>query len=114
MNNVQIITSKGKPAFAVIPYEDYEKLIKSFVNVENNEDDNALVPNEVVNMIFEDGYNIIKAWRVYLKKTQSEIADIIGIGQSAFAQIEKSKNPQKDTIKKVAYALGINPAQMMI
>lgn len=114
MNNVQIITNKGKPAFAVIPYEDYQKLIKNASDDAIKEDENALVPNEVVNMIFDDGFSSIKAWRIHLKKTQKEIAAMIGIGQSAFAQIEKSKNPQKETIKKVAEALGIKPAQMII
>ena len=39
LTNVQIIKKDGKPAFAVIPYEDYLSLPK---------DENATVPHEVV------------------------------------------------------------------
>ncbi len=51
---------------------------------------------------------------MYLKKTQKEVAEALGIGQSAFAQIEKSKKCQKATFEKVAAVLGVEPGQLTL
>ena len=45
LTNVQIIKKDGKPAFAVIPYEDYLSLLPK--------DDNATVPHEVVGLVIK-------------------------------------------------------------
>lgn len=110
--NVQIITQNNLPAFAVIPFADYQRLIKQ--SEEKKYDDNLTIPNDVVNMYFSEKCSLIKAWRIYLKKTQREVAEALGIGQSAFAQIEKSKKCQKATFSKVAVALGVEPGQLTL
>ena len=110
--NVQIITQNNLPAFAVIPYADYQRLIQQSEDKKYN--DNLTIPNEVVNMYFNEKCSLIKAWRMYLGKTQKEIAEALGIGQSAFAQIEKSKKCQKATLEKVAVALGVDPGQLTL
>ena len=110
--NVQLIMQNNLPAFAVIPYADYQRLIKQSEDKHHN--DNLTIPNEVVNMFFNEKCSLIKAWRVYLGKTQKEIAAFLGIGQSACAQIEKSRRCQKATLEKVAVALGIEPGQLTL
>ena len=67
------------------------------------------VPSEVVNLVFDNNYSPAQAWREYLKLSQIEVAQKIGITQSAYSQNEKSQKLRKATRIKIASALGINP-----
>ncbi|OTQ31245.1 transcriptional regulator [Gilliamella apicola] len=67
------------------------------------------VPNEVVNLVFDNNYSPAQAWREYLKLSQIEVAQKISITQSAYSQYEKSQTLKKTTRIKIANALGINP-----
>ncbi|OCG35663.1 hypothetical protein A9G31_07780 [Gilliamella sp. Gris1-4] len=67
------------------------------------------VPNEVVNMVFDNNYSPAQAWREYLKLSQVEVANKIGISQSAYSQYEKSQKLRKATRIKIAEALQIKP-----
>ncbi|MFC0267551.1 helix-turn-helix domain-containing protein [Kushneria aurantia] len=101
--NLQIISGPdGAPAFVVIPYADYMA----------GQPESGFIPNEVVGMIVNDGLTLVAAWRKYLKLTQAEVAERIGISQSAYAQQEKSEAPRRDTLKKIALAFGISLEQL--
>ncbi|CAJ48918.1 helix-turn-helix domain-containing protein [Bordetella avium] len=101
--NIQIINGpEGRPAFVVIPYEDY-------IASRNAEKD--LIPHDVVSRTV-DGATPVRAWREHLGVTQSEIADKLGISQSAYAQQENSERLRKSSREKIAAALGITAAQL--
>ncbi|MCY1557764.1 helix-turn-helix protein [compost metagenome] len=101
--NVQIINdADGKPAFVVIPYADY---------IAQHRLDEDLIPHDVVSRMV-DGATAIKAWREHLGLTQVDVADRLGITQSAYAQQETSSRPRKVTREKVAKALGITADQL--
>jgi DNA-binding XRE family transcriptional regulator len=106
----QIITDEsGHPAFAVIPYAEYLRLVEA-----DEYDDNLTVPHAVVSANI-DGDSPIKAWREYLGLTQQELASRMGISQPSLAKLERpDANPRKSTLKKVADALGIELGQMDI
>lgn len=107
--NVQTIMENGKPAFAVIPYDQYKLICKKIDSFELQEDE---VPHELVGLILEKSYNPVKAWRVYLRMSQSEAAKKIGISQAALSQIEKTEHNQKATLQKIAKAYGIHVGQL--
>ena len=65
LTNYQIIEKDGKPAFAVIPYDEFLKLIR---------DEERTIPHEVVGLVVKKGMNLVKAWRTYLGMTQAEVA----------------------------------------
>ncbi|MCX8583449.1 helix-turn-helix transcriptional regulator, partial [Gilliamella sp. B3372] len=48
-------------------------------------------------------------WREYLNLSQVEVANRIGISQSAYSQYEKSQKLRKTTRIKIAEALHIKP-----
>jgi DNA-binding XRE family transcriptional regulator len=103
-HNIQIINGPdGKPAFVVIPYQDYV----------SKHGANDLIPHEVVSLIV-DGSTPIRAWREYLDLTQEEIAGRLGISQPAYAQQESVARPRKVTREKIARAFGIPPEQLDI
>lgn len=71
------------------------------------------VPQEVTRL-FCDGASPLKAWRVYGKLTQEELAAKMGITRGAYSQMEKpGTKPHRATIGKAAEALGIDPRQIL-
>jgi DNA-binding XRE family transcriptional regulator len=99
-----IVGGDGKPAFVVVPYEQFRRLQGGFTQ--------GTVPNEVVNLSFERGVSAMAAWREHLGLTQAEVAVRIGITQAAYAQMERVKQPRRATLEKVASALGLEVEQL--
>ncbi|MNP81333.1 helix-turn-helix protein [compost metagenome] len=60
----------------------------------------------------KEGMTAIAAWRRHLDLTQAEVAERLGISQSAYAQQEAAERPRKATREKIATALGI-PVQSL-
>lgn len=102
---IQIINGPdGKPAFVVVPYDDF---------VRRYEREHDLIPNEVAGLILRDGMTPARAWREHLGLTQAEVAERAGITQAALAQMESGEHkPRKATREKLAMALGITPVQL--
>ena len=101
----QVIVGKdGKPAFVVVPYDQFRRLKGGFTR--------GTVPDEVVNVVFERGISPMAAWREHLRFTQAEVASRIGITQAAYAQMERVKRPRTATLEKVAGALGLEAEQL--
>ncbi|BBP44505.1 helix-turn-helix domain-containing protein [Thiosulfativibrio zosterae] len=106
LTNVQVIHQGGQPAFVVIPYEDYMNSIKS-------RQGDAIVPHAVVSLMIDEEMTIFKAWRTYKKLTQAQVAQAMGIAQSAVARIESGKHePSLSTLKSYAKAIGVLPEQL--
>ena len=102
--NIQYIEQNGKPVFAVIPFDEYIKLLPSEV---------VTIPHEVVGLVVKKGMNLVKAWRTYLGITQSEIAKKAGITQAALSQMENTENTLRTaTLKKLAKAMGLSVDQL--
>lgn len=99
-----IVGGDGKPAFVVVPYEQFRRMRGGFTQ--------GTVPNEVVDLSFERGMTAMAAWREHLGLTQAEVAAQIGITQAAYAQMERVKQPRKATLEKVASALGLDVEQL--
>jgi DNA-binding XRE family transcriptional regulator len=102
--NVQIIKGiDGNPAFVVMPYAEW---------VAQRDKDQRGVPHEVVNLVFDNDWTPIRAWREYLTLTQAEVAGRIGISQAAYAQSEAAVKPRKTTLQKIAKAMNLTLEQV--
>lgn len=99
-----IVGTDGKPAFVVVPYDQFRRLQGGFTK--------GTVPNEVVDLAYERGIAPMAAWREHFHLTQAEVAARIGISQGAYAQMERVKQPRKATLEKVATALGLEVDQL--
>ncbi|MCP4116926.1 MAG: helix-turn-helix transcriptional regulator [Desulfobacteraceae bacterium] len=103
--DVQIIKQNGIPAFAVIPYDEYLKLVPP--------KDEDTIPHEVVELVIKKGFNLLKAWRSYLGMTQKQVAKKAGITQAALSQMEKTDNELRTaTLEKLATAMDITVEQL--
>ena len=98
-----IVGADGKPAFVVVPYDQFRRMRGGFTRG---------TPNEVVNLAYERGVSPMAAWREHFNLTQAEVADRIGITQAAYAQMERVKQPRKATMEKVAAAMGLEVDQL--
>ena len=104
----QIIQHNGIPAFVVVPYDAYQALKKQ-KNPNWWGDD---TPHEVVGNVIS-GVSPIKAWRLFLKFTQKQVAQKAGMHQSAYARIENNHKPPKiSTLEKIAQGLGLSLEQL--
>ncbi len=102
--NVQFIEQNGKPAFAVIPYNEYLKYLLG---------EDVTIPHEVVGLVVKKGMNLVKAWRTHLGMTQTEVAERAAISQAAFSQMEKSENKLRTaTLEKLADAMDLSVEQL--
>ena len=102
--NIQYIEQNGKPVFAVIPYDEYLKLLPS---------EDVTIPHEVVGLVIKKGMNLVRAWRTHLGLTQSEIAKKAGITQAALSQMEKTENSLRtNTLEKLAKAMNLSVDQL--
>ena len=99
-----IVGADGKPAFVVVPYEQFRRMRGGFTK--------GTVPNEVVNFSYERGVSPLVAWREHFNLTQAEVASRIGVTQAAYAQMERVKQPRKATLEKVAAAMGLEVEQL--
>jgi len=105
-NNVQVIHQGGKPAFAVIPYDE-------FLRLSEQSDGEVTIPHEVVGMLISKGWNLVKAWRKHLGMSQKVLAKKAGISQPALSQMERSANLRNATLEKLAAALDLQPEQLV-
>lgn len=105
---VQIINQDGKPAFVVLPYDQYLALMNQW------DDAQVYIPHDVVGLCVKKGMSLLAAWRTYKGMSQSELATRMGVSQPAVAQMEKiGSKPQKRTLIKAATALGVRVEQLV-
>ena len=98
--NHQALRLNGKPVFAVLPWDEYQELLKNQIPEED-----ISFPDGVVRANVR-GDSLIKAWREYLGLTQAELASRAGMPTSSLARIEKGKSrPRASTLKRLAEAM---------
>lgn len=117
--NIQLIERNGKPEWAVLPYDEYLKLLEQAemledirdydiakAELENGEDE--LIPSEVVEALL-DGENPIKVWREYRGQTQQQLAATVGISKPYLSQIETGKRKGTvDILSAIAKSLNVS------
>ena len=97
---VQIIKKDGRPEWAVVPYETYERLVQDAEMLQDVRDyDEAqksisageeLVPADVVYAIL-DGENPVRVWREHRGLPQQKVAEQAGISVPYLSQIESGR-----------------------
>ena len=101
---------QGVPVAVVVPYEEYAS---AFADAAGQQAKEPTVPHEVAVRVLKEQISPIRAWREYLSLTQAEVAARMRVSQSAFAQMEAPDGrPRMSTVKKLADAMGIAPAQL--
>ena len=125
LNYRYINNPEGQPEFIILPIAEYENLLMKAspfdedlaewedIPIEATEDGGELIPNDVVNIMFEQDVSLLAAWRIYRNLSQTDVAERTGLTQSAISQAErKESKPQKKTREKLAKIYQCKPEQL--
>ena len=116
--SVQVIERDGKPEWAVIPYEEYERLVEEAEMLQDVRaydeakkamaEGEELIPSEVTYAIL-DGGNPVRVWREHRGLTQQQLAEAAGISVPYLSQIESGKRRgSADVLAAIAKELGLS------
>ena len=116
--SVQVIEKDGKPEWAVIPYQEYKRLIQEAEMLQDIraydearkaiEEGEELVPSQVTYAIL-DGENPVRVWREHRRLTQQQLAEAAGISVPYLSQIESGKRKGTvEVLSAIAKALGLS------
>lgn len=126
---VQIIKDdEGKPQYAVIPYDEYFWMRLQMAEIDDETDDDleeieiehdiyddVLLPGDVCSIMTWEDVSLQAAWRIHCGLSQQEVADKLGISQSAVSQLEAvDSRPQKRTREKLAAIYGCKQEQISL
>lgn len=112
MSKVQFIEKDGKRQFAVVPVEDYERMLAALEDAEDVSAADGVkarneerFPSEVVDRLLE-GENAIRVFREYRGMTQAQLAELAGITPGYLSQIETgAKEGKVMVLSRIAGAL---------
>jgi DNA-binding XRE family transcriptional regulator len=117
--SVQIIEKNGRPEWAVVPYEEYQRLVAEAEMLQDVRDydevklalangEEELIPSEVTYALL-DGENPIRVWREYRGLTQQQVADEAGISKPYLSQLESGQRKgTAGVLAAVARALNVS------
>lgn len=111
----QIIEADGKPAFAVLPYAEWQRVEELLRDAEDSAAAEAFhrtrpetFPIALADELLAGG-NPVRVYRNYRKTTQAEIAEKCGIAVPYLSQIESGKRrASTEVLKKLASALNVS------
>jgi DNA-binding XRE family transcriptional regulator len=117
---VQIIEKDGKPEYAVVPFEEYKRLLEqaedaedilaydqAMAELERGEDE--LIPAEIAHRLLSDEEHPLKVWREYRGLTQEALANQANTTKSYISQIEAGKKPGSVALlKRLATVLNVD------
>lgn len=116
--SVQVIERDGQPEWAVLPYDEYVRLVEEAEMLQDIRDYDAIkamieqgkeevIPSEVTFALL-DGENPIKVWREYRGLTQQQLAEMVKISKPYLSQIETGKRMgSTEVLAAIAKALQV-------
>jgi DNA-binding XRE family transcriptional regulator len=122
--NVHVLEHEGKPAFVVLPFEEYQRLMEA---LEDASDVEALTefhaalcegreetfPAAVVDRLLA-GEHPVRVLREHRRLTLQQVADACGVTASAISQIEQGKrDPSVGLLEKLAAALKVDVGMLL-
>lgn len=124
--SAQIIEREGKPEYAVLPYNEYLKLLQLVEDVRDAADaknsirelvsgEDEAIPAEVVGRLVAGDDHPLKVWREYRGLTQEVLGAAAGVGKSYISQIEAgSKTGSTKVLKALAKILQVDIDDLMV
>ncbi len=122
--SVQILEKNGKPAFAVLPYDEYKALLE----VAEDADDVAVlarfaeryakgeeetVPAEVVDRLLA-GESPLRVWREHRGMSAAQVAEAVGVTPAHVSKLESGKgDPSVAVLTKLAKVLGTSLEELI-
>ena len=94
---IRMIPDKdGNPLYALVPVEEYERLVRAAEELADAAAFDAARDQEKVPAVYADrlldGENPVRVWRQYRGLTQRELAVRVGVTQAHLSEIELGKS----------------------
>ena len=117
--SVQFIEKNGRPEWAVVPYEEYQRLVEQAEMLQDiraydetklalAQGEEELIPSEITYALL-DGENPIRVWRDYRGLTQQQVAEAAGISKPYLSQLESGRRKgTAEVLAAVARALKVS------
>ncbi len=117
----QIISQNGNPAFVVLPYEEYKRILEALEDIEDIEaveaaknDTSERFPLALVEQL-ASGETPIKVFREYRRLTQTELAKRVNVSRQYISQLESGERTGTTKLLKViAKALDVDIDDLVI
>lgn len=123
--SAQIIEREGKPEYAVLPYDEYLKLLELAEDAQDIEEareatrelergDDEAISAEIVERLVSGDEHPLKIWREYRGMTQEALGSAAGVGKSYISQIEAgNKSGSARVLKTLAETLEVDMDDLM-
>ena len=120
----QIIRKDGQPEYAIVPWEQYETLLRKAEAMDDaavfdravrelEEGHDEVVPAGIVNRLLA-GETPVRVWREYRGLTQAELAARSGLSQSYIAMLERgARRGTTDKLGRLAQTLELDPEDLL-
>ena len=116
--SVQFIEKDGRPEWAVVPYEEYQRLLTDSEMLQDVRDYDAaklaiangeeLIPSKVTYALL-DGENPLRVWRKYRGLTQQQVARAAGISKPYLSQLELGRRKgTAEVLQAIAKVLNVS------
>ena len=112
--------NQGKPLYAIVPIEEFERLTAdreeywADIPCQSDEFDDVPLPDAVVGIMAERDVSVMAAWRIHRGMTQAQAAEKAGITQAALSQTENSGRPHAKTREQFAEIYNCQPEQLAL
>uniref|UniRef100_A0A832A522 XRE family transcriptional regulator n=1 Tax=Desulfacinum infernum TaxID=35837 RepID=A0A832A522_9BACT len=122
--SVRILEHEGKPVFALMPIEEYRRLVTALQDAHDAATIEAFYrrlvsgeeetfPAEVADRLLA-GEHPVRVFRSHRDMTLQQVADACGVTNSHISQIENGKRSMStELLKKVAEALRVDPELLL-
>lgn len=126
---VQLIQDdEGTTQFVVIPWHEYSRMCLQLSENDDERDSDlediecehdtygdVELPGDVCDVMHKENVSLQAAWRILRGLSQQDVADKLGISQSAVSQLEAiDSRPQKRTREKLAAIYGCTQEQISL
>ncbi len=117
--SVQILETDGKPAFAVLPIDEYRRLLELAEDAKDAEalrraakryasGEEETIPAQVVDRLLA-GESPVRVWREHRGITAALLAEMTGVTPAHISKLETGKEePSLGLLKKLATALEVD------
>lgn len=123
---IPIIEEEGKPEYAVIPYDEYQKLLESAEDAIDLADadtavrelargDDERVPAEITERLLSGDEHPLKIWREHRGMTQEALGATANVGKSYISQIEAFKKAGSTRVlRALAGAIDVDVDDLLV
>lgn len=123
---IQIIEKEGKPEYAVVPYDECQKLLelaedaidltdadKAMLELARGDDER--VPAEVTERLLSGDEHPLKVWREHRGMTQEALGATANVGKSYISRIEAFKKAGSTRVlRALAGAIGVDVDDLLV